>query len=278
MHWLADTAHKNKDLSAKLQKLTSRLSFNNATFVKLKTRELIELAKAIIDTKPPIEVPREIIKVLQDVIAGREQCAEFYATQAMNKDTDMAASNEMHGFFIDILKKIQSTLKCGAPDDEVEKSVKVPTDKSKKKSKKRSNPKTDEVQGLLESLELENNDESYAADQPDQTPEYILDDEKDDDAFAPWCFLADLNDIRAWVKTVWENFRDGKVSLMAAGMVTEMAFEIMQRAHDEFAKTNPRFSDWSVIGQWLRLKQIFNNNVLYTFCRDPNLSVRKPKA
>jgi len=87
---------------------------------ELRTQELLKLAQAIADAGPPLEVPESVIDVVQDVIAGRQECADWYAT--MPDAATVEKENESHRFFIEVcmlappcsLQKLTFTRFCSA--------------------------------------------------------------------------------------------------------------------------------------------------------------------
>lgn len=109
--WLVNTAGHCCDLRAIIKSLHGRLPTENdsatnkksrtvAPTYELKTQELVRLAQAIVDSELLVVVPQNIIQVLQDVIAGRQECAEWYATQALEESGDLAEENQSHRYFI----------------------------------------------------------------------------------------------------------------------------------------------------------------------------------
>lgn len=98
---------------------------------------------------------------------------------------------------------------------------------------------------------------------------FAMEQSDENDAFALWCHLADLNDIRMFVKGTWKEYAAGKLTLDVAGMITETAFGMMKRAHEEFIAVKPRFIAHDDISLFLGLKVAFNNNLVYTFSRNP---------
>lgn len=97
------------------------------------------------------------------------------------------------------------------------------------------------------------------------------------DAFALWCHLADLNDIRMSVKDTWAEYSQGKITLDVAGVITETAFGMMKQTHEEFISYKPRFKAWWGLSLFLGLKTAYNNNVVYTFSKDPLAKVAEAK-
>lgn len=81
---------KNKILPKRASKEQPTLSLNTA--------ELVKLAQVIADSDPPIDVPENVLAILRDVIAGREECNTWYASQAVHDGLEL--ENEGHRYFI----------------------------------------------------------------------------------------------------------------------------------------------------------------------------------
>ena len=65
---------------------------------------------------------------------------------------------------------------------------------------------------------------------------FKLEHEDDDDGFATWCFLQDLNDVRVFVGDAWREYSRGEISFLAASSITDTAFGLLHSADDEFGK------------------------------------------
>ncbi|KAK3628578.1 hypothetical protein LTR56_018521 [Elasticomyces elasticus] len=262
-----------------------RSSSKDLETIRIKTRELRKLAEVITDSDPPVQVPAALIQVLDDVIAGREECASWYAAQAIDDATKLAAQNETHAHFIGILKEVRELLRKNA-----EQATEAPRVVKKSKKNKKANSTIERVANFFDHLDLEEPSASPLGDGPpppyvegqDASPpdrftdaKFEMENTGESDAFALWCYLQDLNDIRSSIKSTWRAYAKGEITLDVAGMVTEVAFGMMKRSHDELITIKPKFSDWWSVAYFLRLKLAFNNNVVYTFSKDPNAKVKQ---
>ncbi|KAK4889285.1 hypothetical protein LTR27_011891 [Elasticomyces elasticus] len=290
--WLARTAGRVSDLTSCLDCLKpgSSSSSKDLETIRIKTRELRKLAEVITDSDPPVQVPAALIKVLDDVIAGREECASWYAAQAIDDATKLAAQNETHAHFIGILKEVRELLRKNA-----EQTTEPPRVVNKSKKGKKASSVIKHVANFFEHLDLEDPSASPLGDGPpptytesqacfslDASPrdhftdvKFEIENPDESDAFALWCYLQDLNDIRSSIKATWCEYAKGEITLDVAGMVTEVAFGMMKRSHEDFIAVKPRFADWWCVAMFLRLKLAFNNNVVYTFSKDPNAKVQQ---
>ena len=92
LHWLIQTASTCCDVATVVRSLASGSKKTNASGgaaacdsaeLEIRTDELLELARRICDANPPVDVPEGILLIIEDVIAGRESCSEWYSAQAL---------------------------------------------------------------------------------------------------------------------------------------------------------------------------------------------------
>lgn len=123
IEWLARTADRVGDLASCLDCLRpkangTKLSKADIETIRIKTHELKKLAALIADSDPPVGVPREVLQVLEDVIAGRQACASWYASQAIGDVSELASQNDSHAHFIHVLKQVQHILRPAEQNEE----------------------------------------------------------------------------------------------------------------------------------------------------------------
>ena len=76
-----------------------------------------------------------------------------------------------------------------------------------------------------------------------------------DTRFEMWCFLQDIADVRAYLKRVWQSFRAGDTSFIAAGLLTDTAFGLLRSADEVFRESRPhRSTEWHSVIQFLGLQ------------------------
>lgn len=63
--------------------------------------------------------------------------------------------------------------------------------------------------------------------------------ERSDDEFpfAIFCLFKDLNEIRAFLRETWQDYRENNTPLVPAAIVTDIAFELIQRREKAFFVT-----------------------------------------
>ena len=100
VRWLVDTASSRCDFakiiaagdhSSKGRKSRTKASIKQP--VQIRFRDLAPLAVAIVSVLPPIDIPKDKLTVLRKVIAGREACAGWYASQTADGNGNVANRN-----------------------------------------------------------------------------------------------------------------------------------------------------------------------------------------
>ncbi|KAK5745899.1 hypothetical protein LTR17_001028 [Elasticomyces elasticus] len=268
--WLAKTASRCSDITDILTTVTPSTP---AATIKIRTRELIALAKAIASARPPIELSASVLKACEDVIAGRQACAEWYAAQAIQDNSDLAEQNRTHVFFIDTLKKVHellSTCKQQAPSP----APNHTTTKKTKGGKVKKKPAA-ALENMFGNLDVEEpsasplgevskrNDQSLEAQASLATAEIELEDDGNDDALAIWCLLQDLNDVRKFVCITWSEYCSGELSLMAATVVTDTAFGLIRGMNEDFELTRPHLKNWWDLEKFLDIRMSLMGNLVW---------------
>ncbi|KAK5713786.1 hypothetical protein LTR17_017470 [Elasticomyces elasticus] len=264
--WLTKTASRCSDITDILTSITPATP--EAT-IKIRTRELIALAKAIASARPPIELSASVLKACEDIIAGRESCAEWYAAQAIQDNSDLAEQNRTHVFFINTLKKVHEILfTCSrqAPVTNPAKAAK--STKSKKKAAASlenmfAHLEVDEPSASPFGEARERTEHSIKAQEPLAQAEIELEQEGDDHALVIWCLLQDLNDVRNFICATWKEYCDGEVSLIAAATVTDTAFGLIRRINEDFETIYPSLRNWWDLENFLDIRMALLGNMVW---------------
>lgn len=283
VQYLFGLASKCRETSARCRELSNTLSCfklgkhaNTAASVqkplRISTPDLLRLAQTIAAAEPPAEIANQFWTVLTDVIELRKQCSSWYASQAMDDKSKLAKDNHTHEYFIGVLQRIYDILSFLRPHSS---PVPAPVTASKPKKKCKKTAPLAELENLFECLDLEEPHPEPLGSQaaqhavPVQRAAHIaLEDDDDDECMALWSFLSDMNDIRAYVRDLWVQHREGRISLANAGYISEIALGIVKRSFKDFADAHPNLSTWPKISTFLRLMTCINNNVLYLSSRD----------
>lgn len=250
VNWLANAASRCCDIKTVVQSLGSSASVTkhkrpaSRNDVVISTKELLKLAEAIVHAKSPQPIPADIIHVAKDVITGREQCAAWYAGQVIAGDSSIAKENSSHRFFIEVLRRIVTLLE-EAHVRNTEASVQCITSTVGTACKK-DKPANGALENLFSLLEVQEpsasplgqDSPSLLENQAKPTLKTNFKPEIEDKqpAFATWCFLQDLHDVRCFVKEVWLEYSRGETSFLAASSITDIAFGLLRSADDAFVE------------------------------------------
>lgn len=264
--WLIQTAGRSVDISPFL------LPDKTKTCNKIKPRALVALAEAIVSAQRTSASPLitvTIIELVWEVIEGRQASAEWYAIQPA-ASTEAESANDTHKFFIGVLRDVHRILTSNQPPEIPD----LAKDRLKAKKPARKNLEND-LNNLFLKLELEEPSDSplghappsqSVRSRPDPSPtEVTLDTENENEAFALWCHLEDLRDVRHYVQDIWSEYSNGDVSLLTATMVTETAFGLMRIANERFVQMYQAFDDWWHLATFLCFRLTRNDAKTATF-------------
>ncbi|KAK4214294.1 hypothetical protein QBC37DRAFT_421584 [Rhypophila decipiens] len=219
---------------------------NNKTIVTITTREMITLAQAIASSSSTtgFEMPMEILDILQDVIKRRKDFADGYKQLEVDSE-HVEVDNLSHQYFIGILQQVHAILSTmpikadmnpggkprGTKHAHLEPSVKPESD-------------TTGISNLYANLQLEEPSLAFEADMPVTDPftvppsekiDFRIEKQDRDLAFATWCFLKDMHDVKTFVHQTWREYCAGQVSFLVASQVTSTAFSLLACSGHEFA-------------------------------------------
>jgi len=237
--WLADTARTCG---------ASSLSTTKAKYT-IAVRDFTQLANIIVNsTEPKVEIPAGILEVTKDVISARKRCAKW-ALEKIGLTNPTRAEGDGHWYFIQVLEQVFDILDQGA------KTRSLPKPKIAAPAKPRQDPgqaskggETYTLTNLFGHLDLE---EPVAPTTGLKAPakssakciDYEIEISKEDKLFAVFCLLLDFDDVRSFVQDVWTRYKIGQVSLISAALLTNTAFEIIQRACGDFTSSFPEFAE-----------------------------------
>lgn len=188
---------------------------------------LPELAKNV----PPEQDSENILRILDQVIQARTECALQY-----KHNIDHQASNETHKHFVSILKQVRHFLRLSRPATATQHA---------------SSPSTDArtINNRFELLELQQpvqwDEESVEIPSKEQLST------EGDDVFAHFCFLLDCHRIRKQVTRTWEQYRDKSISLVAASLTTNVAFDNIIKLHNDLVAVFPVYRSYESLEQIL---------------------------
>lgn len=265
--WLASTARSCRDISGVLPSIkgakdalkrakklrgTAGNTAGDDTTVIVSAANLITLAQIV--AKSNVLIPRSILLVAQEVISGRQSCAEWYAsfarvdgqqrfgTEAGSEETRLDASNRSHQHFISVLQEVAALLRS-AYEDRPADIARAPPRYGPRE------PKPDTLSaglhGFFSGLEVEETSNTALGTEPTSQRQsaskitFELEEEEDQTPFAIWCFLNDMQDMRLAVVELWQEFIAGDFSYSAACFLTSIAHGIMRHTEKEFQTRFP---------------------------------------
>ncbi|KAK4948866.1 hypothetical protein LTR10_012239 [Elasticomyces elasticus] len=225
----------------------------------LTTQGLIKLAEAIASsTCPEVDIPLEILVVIEDVNGGRQASAEWYAGTGGGSDDATKQANHRHRNFIEVLKQILNVLNSKYED-------RLPR-WEKKKPQKLKQEKAKIVENIYQYLDIEEPVDSSPdpqdgllkdglPQQPQPTrhaPGSLAKDiEETDKIFALWCYFKDQYDSCNFLKEAWQEYKDGELSLQTVCQVTDTAFMLMKKACATLVSEYPQFADMHDVDSFL---------------------------
>ncbi|KAK5127815.1 hypothetical protein LTR85_004931 [Meristemomyces frigidus] len=243
-----------KEGTSRILRWLSRTA-NLAPTADVTTHGLIDLATAIATAQPPSDIPAAMLELIADVINGRRVCADWYTAQP-SATTLAPDSNKSHRHFISVLQDLYDVLKAAR---KAQKSEAPPIPGPPPTLCSAEVPSRESLTNLFERLHVEEPSDDPLGGPPPKdgtssrsgrrglgaVSENALElDEEEEKRFAVWCFLQDMREIRQFVRGVWEEYRDRRLSFYAASTITETAFGIMRRAGSDSEATHPVFGDF----------------------------------
>lgn len=113
VRWLTQSASKCSSAISFFQDLERKATAHGAArsgsehcAISLSAQDLITLAE-FVASDLTIHIPKAVLEVARNVIAGREFCAKWYQANEKNQST---ADSENHVFFIKVLKHVHDML------------------------------------------------------------------------------------------------------------------------------------------------------------------------
>lgn len=213
------------------------------------TKDILDQAETVArSVKPRIQVPVQILQIVQRSIDARERCQKWFQKTGVKNET----STEGHAHFINVLEKALAILKpCCAPlSHDKSKAAAVPQDAKTQMS-------TDEVDGRrmknqFHGLQVEDTDDRLdiaasdiiavpnksTAKKPASRDVYELE-LGIDLAFIIFCLFEDLHRMQDFVKTIWRKVNTGGLNITTASILTDFAIYLARRAEEDVVASAP---------------------------------------
>lgn len=209
----------------------------------LTCQDLIKLAEAAVQIRPLISVPMSLIRLLDKVIAAREWCQSNHPVETIASDT--------HVYFVTVLKDIRAML--------------IPLAKAPRRTTsadpRHTTTSSRNVFDMLDLQDLTDNEEhtvkeaveSAIYEQPSTSKLNMKG--KDlvaEEHFAAQCFLNDYRQVREQVISVWQEYSNGKLSLITAALATDVAMDTIRRMQQDLVEDFHHLADHAILHALLK--------------------------
>lgn len=215
------------------------------------------LARQIMSSTTSSNVPQHIQSILSWVITARKECA---VQHKIGKPESNLTSNERHDHFIRALQEVQDILRTSPTDCAQQCVIELCSHSgTTESSPKMSSNLFDHLELHEPSLWIFQSDHTRFSDserdRSDEKPAQISGiieveiSETEDGVFASFCFLQDCDRVRRYVRSVWEDYRQRRISLPVAALTTNVAFDIIEQLHADFERIFPKHSTYEALEQ-----------------------------
>lgn len=259
LNWLVTTAQASRDVSGILPSLrelntaakqaTQRSQTNQTAPAKIavSTAQMLQLAEIIVATSA--SVPEDIMRTTKAVIAGRQLCSDWYAALGNATDRTVAEQTGKHRYFMGILQRIQSLLERAKSSKRPTRPTTSQHDLGSKRSAECEKP-NESLSNMFAALEVETPGTdalSYTSSTENTraTVTFELSDDEGTTTFALWCVVQEMYDIRAEVRSVWERYTNGDLSLNVAGFVVDETTALLHDAEIDLDPEANRSWSWT---------------------------------
>lgn len=258
--------------------------------LELRTAELVKLAEAVSHACPPVDVLEGAVLIIQDIIAGREECAEWYSAQALVEGGRIEQENETHRYFILVLQRAFGVLEEARAKAAGKEAGPASGPGVEMQKCKKSKAKDDSLGSMFDFPDLEDLEEP-ALDPFGEAPPLIsmvtsaetdqmnfkLENETEDSAFEVWCYLQDMADLKTSVKRARDDYRRGEISFLAANSLTKTAFGLLHRADEEFKNSGPLAdTEFKTVISYIGLSYFARGSAVW-MCPDPDRAAKEPR-
>ncbi|KAF8853740.1 hypothetical protein BDZ45DRAFT_66911 [Acephala macrosclerotiorum] len=194
-------------------------------------KDFVPLARSIAEADPPVTIPRSILHGLQSVIQKRKKCAEWYSQ--IGGDQTLQRGNETHAYFVEVLEEVFDILVAKT-------TAQVSPSNNASEATRAS------FANSFSNLTVEDTfQEDDSVDVPSPTEEarpmpkvkYEAEYSRHEWLFEVYCFYSDFNEVRECIRDLWLDFKAYKIDLMNVSIVTDTAFDLLERAESQFRES-----------------------------------------
>ncbi|TKX20292.1 hypothetical protein C1H76_7545 [Elsinoe australis] len=191
--------------------------------------------------KSDVQVPSQVLDIARRAISLRKRVTSWFLGRSSNSSTSR------HAHFVTVLEQICETLEWNLTKNSARSGHKTSA----------TTPPGDngtDVDLWLNSFAVLSFDESLDDSSAQTTPQRelvseveIVDDDQDDGEeeelcqryFKAYCLFSDLHSMRSFISQTWQEYRDGKLDLMNATVITDAALQLAQDLIDEAVSSWP---------------------------------------
>lgn len=241
----AQKATANGDGPSQDVKLADYLPVTKCT---VKTKDFLDQANVVAKSvRPRIQMPLNILRVVQRAIHARKRCADWFRKTGAKDE----ASIEGHDHFINVLEKALAILQSCCPKPakagkQEQKTTDSPPEPDQILSNRFGMLNVEDTNDIV--LDLAASDisatsaakKSSKATAQDSWDVYELEIQYGTDlAFLIFCFFEDLHRIQDFIKETWRKQKAGTVDVETAAVTTNIALDIVRRAEEDIIATAP---------------------------------------
>ncbi|KAF2118792.1 hypothetical protein BDV96DRAFT_642966 [Lophiotrema nucula] len=220
--------------------IKSKKTTANFPPLRLTVHNLAEQALHIVSQVPKVVVPRYIVSAAKRAISLRTKCFTWFEQAFVgSNDPDMQRQNSGHEHFIRELEFMVKVLQSNVSSDEGVNIAPVPPT---------NRYELLDFEDTLED-EISTTADAIQSVQLDTVPDCNIKPAtapKNRKSFKAWanlmfriqCTLQDFDEIREHIKNVWIQYQLGRLHLITASVVTELAFQLLQKLEDEYLSLN----------------------------------------
>lgn len=210
----------------------------------IKVREFTTLADYIVGfTKPVIKVPASLVNTLNRAIELRsEHKARSWERRDSLEPTKKASADETHSYFLGVVERTRDILKPHMPSDMVDDFLCKPPSANDVNANA-GEETINQTRNVFGNLDIQEPTQEFL-DSPDiiQNPRTSTEhrykaetvDSLEEQYLASHCLLQDVRQIRAFLRQLWTDYREGHFDLVAVSLTTNTAIDFVRSLEEEY--------------------------------------------
>lgn len=257
---------KDAEKSYGNQSETPRISGNppaGASYI-IKVRDFTNLAEYIAGfSKPVVEVPKSIVKVLDRAIELRKRHGVYSRRRKGSEEpTDQEInSDESHLHFLGILERIREILKPRMPSDMIDDFLSKPLSGVEINGDPEGQI-TSPIGNKFSNLDIHEPSQEFV-DAPDVTPAAVSQSDSErryeaetvhsleEQYLAAHCLFQDVRNLRYFLRQLWASYQNGTTDLVAASITTDTAIDFVRSIEQDYLQQFPEKPDYeSIVGMF----------------------------